>query len=197
MAAIAIDSRQDDGSASASPRMLRPRYRGFRSRPFTNYIRYDQGGEELYDLLARDPNEMNNRAGAPAYSGVLAWDAGPPETGSPNRGRCLLAPCRSRPAVADLVGQPAEPVEFRAVSTFPPAEADRPVVPKAWSRVAVLSNPSRGTVVISTSLPGGSAGQHPPLGDPGVTVPAHQTWLPSPSRSLLTATGWSAPARAA
>ena len=69
--AIAIDSRQDDGSASASAHAPALRYRGFRAGRY-KYIRYDQGGEELYDL-ARDPNEMNNRAGAPAYSSVLAW----------------------------------------------------------------------------------------------------------------------------
>ncbi|HMT04328.1 MAG: sulfatase [Solirubrobacterales bacterium] len=69
--AIAIDSRQTRANASISARAPALRYRGFRIGRY-KYIRYDDGGEELYDL-ARDPDEMNNRFRSPAYSGVLAY----------------------------------------------------------------------------------------------------------------------------
>lgn len=73
--AITIDSRQisETESAGATTSAHSPplRYRGFRVGPY-KYIRYDQGGEELYDL-SKDPDELTNRAGAPAYSDVLAY----------------------------------------------------------------------------------------------------------------------------
>ncbi len=68
--AITINSQQrDEASASAHAPVLR--YRGYRVGPY-KYIRYDQGGEELYDLSI-DPAELNNKTRAPAYANVLAW----------------------------------------------------------------------------------------------------------------------------
>ena len=44
-------------------------WRGVRGREHT-YVRYDDGFEELYDLV-RDPHELTNVAGDPAYEDVL------------------------------------------------------------------------------------------------------------------------------
>lgn len=69
--AIAIDPRQGRAAASTSARSPALSYRGYRIGRY-KYIRYDEGGEELYDLT-RDPDELNNRAGSPAYAEALAY----------------------------------------------------------------------------------------------------------------------------
>jgi len=69
--AITINSKLNGEGASVSAHSPALRYRGFRVGPY-KYIRYDQGGEELYDL-ATDPNELNNKAASPAYANVLAY----------------------------------------------------------------------------------------------------------------------------
>ncbi|MCB0869447.1 MAG: sulfatase-like hydrolase/transferase [Solirubrobacterales bacterium] len=69
--AITINSQQDGEGASASAHAPALRYRGFRLGRY-KYIRYDQGGEELYDL-ATDPDELENRAGSPRYAEALSF----------------------------------------------------------------------------------------------------------------------------
>jgi arylsulfatase A-like enzyme len=66
----ASSSAADQG-ASASAHAPPLRYRGFRVGPY-KYIRYARGGEELYDLSV-DPDELNNRIGAPRYATVRAY----------------------------------------------------------------------------------------------------------------------------
>ena len=68
----AVESEENrDEEASASAHAPAIRYRGFRFGRY-KYIRYNRGGEELYDLLT-DPHELSNRADAPAYRGALRF----------------------------------------------------------------------------------------------------------------------------
>lgn len=69
--AITIDSQERSEGASASAHAPALRYQGYRLGRY-KYIRYDQGGEELYDLTV-DPDELENAAESPAYEAVLAF----------------------------------------------------------------------------------------------------------------------------
>jgi arylsulfatase A-like enzyme len=68
---IVIDSEQVPEAASVSARSPALRYRGYRVGPY-KYIRYDRGGEELYDL-SKDPDELENRVDSPGYAEVLTY----------------------------------------------------------------------------------------------------------------------------
>lgn len=69
--AIVIGSGRERVGATASAHSPALQYRGFRVGPY-KYIRYNRGGEELYDL-AEDPDELENRVDSPRYEEILRW----------------------------------------------------------------------------------------------------------------------------
>jgi arylsulfatase A-like enzyme len=65
---VVISAARSDGSGLNGIKVARPAYCGLRTRRYV-YVLYSSGEEELYDYR-RDPYELRNRSGAPAYADV-------------------------------------------------------------------------------------------------------------------------------